>query len=411
MLRTDIDFSKIPDEPGVYFFRKGSVILYVGKATSLRSRVRSYFSQDIALVRSELIAKVVRDATEVTWEETDSVLEAFILEAKRIHEHEPIGNTDLKDNKTWNYLVVTNERFPRFIVVRERELSSRFEPKLIKKLFGPFPQGYALKEALKIIRRIFPFYDTPFPLDENLPPAAEKTYNFNRAIGHYPRELDEKEYKKTVRNIVLLFEAKKSKLLTTLEREMMRAARHEHFEEAEILKRQLFALRHIQDVTMVKEEIRKPESAPFRIEAYDTAHLRGSSARGVMAVVIDGEPVPAEYRTFTIRSAKPGDDYAALKEIIVRRARHPEWEYPDLVVIDGGKAHLATARKILAETPMHAAEIVAVVKDERHKPREILGKSAFAITHESSILKANHEAHRFSIGRHRRALRKSTLAG
>ncbi|MDO8523701.1 MAG: UvrB/UvrC motif-containing protein [bacterium] len=423
MERGKVDFSKIPDAPGVYFFRKRKEILYVGKATSLRDRIKSYFSKDLAEIRSPLVAKVISDATSVTWEETDSVLDALILEAKRIKEHKPKGNTDEKDDKSFAYLAVTKERFPRFLVLRERELSSKAPRSSLKALFGPFPSGAMLKAGLKIIRGIFPFFDTSFPLDNRMTPANEKTLRFNQAIGLYPKELDEKEYKKTVRNITLLFEAKKSTLLKTLEREMKKAARRERFEEADILKRQLFALKHIQDVTLIKEDLRVPRTADFRVEAYDTAHLRGSAPRGVMAVVIDGEAVPSEYRTFTIRSwnkfghrmsdmsdrhrmsKNQGDDYAALQEIIERRARHREWAYPQLVVIDGGRGHLNTAKRALAKAGIEA-EVVSVVKDERHRPREILGPVSLRTVHEAEILKANAEAHRFAIGRHRRALRK-----
>ncbi len=409
MQRSDLDFSKIPDNPGVYTFRKGKEILYVGKATSLRSRIRSYFASDIAAIRSPLIAKIVSDASEVTWEETDSVLEALILEAKRIKEHQPPGNSDSKDNKSWNYLVVTNEIFPRFLVVRERELSSKFAPKSITHLFGPFPNGTILKDALKIIRRIFPFFDTPFSVGEKLTPAQAKTLRFNQSIGLYPKELDRAAYKKTVRNIVLLFEARKSMLLKTLEREMLQAAKREDFEEANVAKRQLFSLQHIQDISLIKEELRAPESTEFRIEAYDTAHTRGSEPRGVMAVVMNGEAVPAEYRTFIIRSAKTGDDYKALEEIITRRAGHPEWTFPQLVVIDGGKTHLNLAKKMLLKAGI-GADVVSVVKDERHRPREILGNKVLAAAQESSILLANAEAHRFAIGKHRRALRKRNIS-
>jgi len=419
MQKTDIDFKVLPDNPGVYrFVGMGGEVLYVGKATSLRDRVKSYFASDIAEVRSPLIAKVVSDAVRIEWEECDSVLDALILEAKRIHELRPPGNTDLKDDKSWNWLIVTREKFPRFLVVRERALESTMAPGGIAHRFGPFPRGGALKEALRIVGRIFPFFDARFSVTGKLSKSQEKTLRFNQSIGKYPL-LDEVIYKKTVRFLVLLFSAKKKSLLTALEREMKRAARDERFEEADTLKRQLFALQHIRDVTLIKEDLKRPESTSFRVEAYDTAHTRGDSPRGVMAVVEDGEARPAEYRIFTIRGWKnrdmklhpymgvkeKEDDFAALEEIIRRRARHPEWPYPKLVVIDGGRAHLARAKKVLKEAGMQA-EAVSVVKDEHHRPREILGSSAVVHAHESSILLANSEAHRFAIGRHRRALRQ-----
>ncbi|MDE2079434.1 MAG: UvrB/UvrC motif-containing protein [Patescibacteria group bacterium] len=406
MEKSDVDFKKLPDAPGVYYFRKGSEILYVGKATSLRDRVKSYFSPDLSETRGALVVKVVADATRVTWDETGSVLEALILEAKRIKELKPVGNTMQKDDKSWNWLVVTKEKFPRFLVVRERSLKSEFSPGMVKYRFGPFTSGWSLKEALRLIRRIFPFFDTPFPLADALTKAQEKTVQFNQAIGHYPA-LDAKEYAKTVRSIVLLFSAKKKSLLRVLEREMKKAAKEERFEEAAMLRGQIFALEHIQDVTLIKDEFRSPlQSAEFRVEAYDTAHLRGESPRGVMVVIEGGEPQKSEYRTFTIREAKAGDDYVALAEIIERRAKHREWPYPQLVVIDGGRAHLNAAKKALAKAGMADAEVVSVVKDERHRPREILGSASVRTAHEDSILLANAEAHRYAIGRHRRALRK-----
>jgi len=420
MKKTDIDFKKLPDAPGVYFFiGPTKEVLYVGKATSLRDRVKSYFAKDIAEIRSPLIKKIVRDAVSVEIEETDSVLEALILEAKLIKKYQPIGNTEQKDNKSWSYLVITNERFPRVVMARERELSAKFSSKTIKELFGPFPSVATLREVLKIIRKIFPFFDPPFPLMGDvrrhpLSAAQEKTMKFNQSIGLYPKELNEQEYKKTIRAIIDLFSARKATLVRRLEQNMHAAAKKHEFEKAGELKRKVFALRHIQDMTLIRDELKTPTTATFRIEAYDVAHLRGVSPRGVMTVVEDGEPKKSNYRLFTIRGPRKirhpmsdfaGDDYAGLEELLTRRAKHREWPYPNLIVIDGGRAHLNRAKKTLKDVGMNT-EAVAVVKDERHRPREILGAQKTTIIHEAAILLANGEAHRFAISRHRRALRR-----
>ncbi len=412
MIKSEVNFKEVPDSPGVYrFIGKDDVVLYVGKATSLRDRIKSYFAPDIADIRSPLIAKIVADAVSVQWEETDSVLEAFILEAKTIKKYLPKGNTDQKDNKSFSYLVVTDEVIPRFCVVRERELSSTFSPKRIKHLFGPFISGGQLKEALKIVRKIFPFFDTPFPVHGKHTPNQNKTLRFNQSIKLYPREEDLEHYvKKTVRNIVLLFEGKKTALVRSLEKEMTKAAKEERFEDAMQLKRQVFALTHIRDITLIKDDYKRPQTAMFRIEAYDTAHTRGAEPRGVMAVVVDGEKQTSEYRAFTIKTAKAGDDYAALAEIIERRAKHREWQFPQLIVIDGGAVHLKRAKEYLRYAGINA-DVVAVVKDERHKPREILGSPAIAHAHESSILLANAEAHRFSLSKHRKARARTLRSG
>jgi len=251
--------------------------------------------------------------------------------------------------------------------------------------------------------------------------GQEKTVRFNQTIGLYP-DFDiskitaeqEQEYKKTIRAIVDLFSARKETLIRRLEKEMHAAAKKRKFEDAEVLKRKVFALKHIRDVTLIRDELRAPETALFRIEAYDVAHLRGEGARGVMVVVENGEPKKSEYRLFTIRGPQMKDvgrptfgedDYAALDELIQRRAKHREWPYPQLVVIDGGKAHLNRAKKTLKDAGI-TAEVVSVVKDEKHRPREILGAPKTVIIHEAAILLANSEAHRFAISKHRRAFRR-----
>ncbi len=408
MERSDIVFPLLPDSPGVYFFMKGKEVLYVGKATSLRSRVRSYFDPLLGEKRSPLVSKVIRDATKVIVEETDSVLEALLLEAQKIKELKPVGNTDAKDDKSFNYVIITREEWPRVLTLRGRELKTAIAPGQCAHIFGPFTQGGSLKEALKIIKRIFPYFDTKFAIGGTYTPAQSKTLRFYQSIGKYPSDTDSASYRKTIRNIVLLFEGKKKKLLAGLEREMRTAARLERFEEAAVQKTQVFALTHIQDIALIKEEYRLPSGPEFRVEAYDTAHLKGDSPRGVMTVVIDGEAMPSEYKIFTIRQAAAGDDYDAFREILTRRFGHPEWGEPKLIVIDGGKAHLRVATTVLEKLGKQI-EVVSVVKDERHKPREILGKRSTAQNHEASILLANAEAHRFSIGRHRKALRKKAL--
>ncbi len=405
MRKSEIDFKKIPDAPGVYFFfGSKKEMLYIGKATSLRDRVKSYFDQDIAEIRSPLIEKIVRDTVSLKFEQTDSVLEALILEAKLIKKHMPPGNSAQKDNKSWNYVVITRERFPRLMVVRERELDVRFPKETRRELFGPFTAGGALKEGLKIIRRIFPYFDPPFPVDEGSRRQAQ-VIGFNQAIGLYPREFNEREYAKTVRAITDILSGRKKVLITRLEREMRAHARKHEFEQADVVKRQVFALTHIRDVTMIKEELKSPTTATFRVEAYDTAHTAGSTTRAVMVVVENGEAKKSDYRVFTIRGAVAGDDYAALAEVLTRRMNHREWPYPQLVVIDGGKTHLALAKKTLATLDFHG-DVVAVVKDERHRQREVLGTAALTTRHEAAILLANAEAHRFAIGRHRSAFRK-----
>ena len=147
-------------------------------------------------------------------------------------------------------------------------------------------------------------------------------------------------------------------------------------------------------------ESRGGEVHHFRIEAYDIAHTAGTETVGVMTVVEDGEPKKSDYRMFKVRGFK-NDDTGALKEILNRRLTHSEWPMPRLIVLDGGKGQLNAARNVLENAGV-AIPTVAVVKDERHRPREIIGNDPYRTTKERDILAANSEAHRFALAYHKR---------
>ena len=121
----DLKKFKITDKPGVYFFKKGKVILYIGKATSLRDRTRSYFSKDLIATRGPSILDMVVQADKIDWQETDSVLEALILEAELIKKHLPKYNVREKDDRSWNYVCITDEEIPKVLIIRGRELEKK----------------------------------------------------------------------------------------------------------------------------------------------------------------------------------------------------------------------------------------------------------------------------------------------
>ena len=406
---------RIPDSPGVYFFLgKNKKVLYIGKATSLRDRVRSYFAPDLHEVRSPLIANMVAAAAGIDWRATDSVLGALLLEAGLVKTYKPKANTDLKDDKSFNYVVITKEDFPRVLVVRGKELSRGDTSS--KYTFGPFPHGMQLQQAMKLIRKIFPFRDKCMPGQPARPDGHSGGSKpcFNRQLGLCPGvcsgEVTKQEYRRTIRHIVLLFEGKKKQLIAALNKEMRAAAKEEEFEQAKELQRQMYALQHIQDVSLIKEEYRSPSTTlgtirSDRIESYDIAHLRGSAAVGVMTVVASGEAQKSEYRKFKIKSAKAGDDAGALTEVLSRRLGHDEWPLPRIIVVDGGAAQINAAQRVLAEYSM-SIPVVGVVKDEKHRPRNIIGDRELIKDRERDILLANAESHRFAIGYHRKTSRK-----
>jgi excinuclease UvrABC nuclease subunit len=417
MQRQELAKYDLPDCPGVYLFTAGKgrakKVLYVGKATSLRDRTRSYFDIDLIATRGPRIVDMVTQADGIMYETTPTVLEALVREAALIREHRPRANVEGKDDKTFLYAVITDEEVPRVLAIRGAAID--FKKKLVpdedlklRDIYGPFPSGYQLREGLRLIRRIFPFFDTARPVGSGNKHARAKE-QFNKQIGQYPRDMDRAEYLHSIRNVGMFLSGRVKTLRKSLERDMKEAAKEERFEDAAEARRQLFALDHTQDVSLIREDWqREKDAAPARIEAYDTAHISGTNAIGVMTVVEGSIPVKAAYRTFRIRgrgSKSLNDDIASLKEILSRRFGHPEWPYPKAIVVDGGKTHKKAAEDVLKELGLRIP-VAAVVKDEKHRPREIIGGLRAGVADADAVL-ANAEAHRFSLSRHREARRRS----
>ena len=419
---TNQDFKKIeqklPDLPGVYFFLGPKIgtkkeILYIGKATSLRDRVKSYFNDDLMVTRGPLVQAMIAQTSEVDFQVTDSVLEALILETNLIKKYQPKANTKEKDDKSFNHIIITKEKFPQVLMVRGKNIVVDN----VKYDFGPYTNGAQLKEALRIVRKIFPFRDARcVPADTQIAKGRTPRPCFNRQIGLCPGvctgEISARNYGRIINHLRLFFEGKKTQLVRQLEKEMAQFAKSQEFEQASKIKHTLFALGHIQDVSLIKgsfENASYQEKAPtegadsnkniFRIEAYDIAHLSGKNMVGAMVVLENGEPNKAEYRKFKIRTINQSNDVGALREVLKRRFAHRQWRMPDVVAVDGNDVQKKAAEEVLSATNI---AVVAVVKNEHHKPRSLIGKPEIIDKYEREILLANHEAHRFVIAYHKK---------
>jgi excinuclease ABC subunit C len=194
-----------------------------------------------------------------------------------------------------------------------------------------------------------------------------------------------------------------------MEKDMMKLAKNEQFEEASIVKRKIFALNHIQDIALVKDDYKNFSlNADTRVEAYDVAHMSGKDMVGVMVVVQNGEAIKSEYRKFKINSLKQANDPAALKEMLDRRLKHTNWPLPSLIVVDGNIIQINAAKAMLEQHNLDI-KIAAVVKDDRHKASKIIADAEILKKHKFDILLSNAEAHRFAIGYYRNLARKSNL--
>ncbi|HMN19397.1 MAG TPA: UvrB/UvrC motif-containing protein [Candidatus Moranbacteria bacterium] len=456
---------KLPQAPGVYFFKDAAGdVLYIGKATNLRSRVRSYFRGAILNLlrnpegagemlervqhdkkgivsvpgRSEWIGSMVSQVADIEVRETDSVLEALILESNLIKKHQPKYNTDLKDDKSFAYFVITKEEFPRVLIVRKTdlagmsksksqmtnkiqisndEISKKFKYKgvISEKVFGPYTSKQQMETALKIIRRIFPFHA--------LAQKSEKgclDYQLGLCPGPHDGAISKEDYQKNIRAIRMILAGKKKSLVRLLEKEMALAAKNQEFEKAASLRNRIFALNHIRDVALMNREFEERiqdaryETQATRIEAYDISNISGQYAVGSMVVFGSGKPNKSQYRKFKIKTLRGSDDVGMMREVLARRFKN-DWAMPDLVLLDGGQGHLNMAQKLLREDLGLALNIAAIAKGPTRKKLEVrmaeeIPPAIKDILSNQNLLKSvMDEAHRFAISFHRKVRQKGAL--
>jgi len=386
---------KIPLSPGVYvFIAKSGDVLYVGRATSLRRRVVSYFQKNL----EPRIREMVDLAKSIKFYKTDNLLEAVILEANLIKKYWPKYNVREKDNRSFIYIVISKkDDFPRPIIVRGREIKN-FKLKnvfargkspegLNFHIFGPYQSLNVITNALRIIRRIFPY--STCQINQGRP-------CFNYQIGLCPGAcigaILKEDYQKNIDNIVLLLSGKKKNLIKKLQKENPDKAKF---------------LKHIQDVSLITREENVFRAGFYRIEGYDISHLTGRETYGSMVVFTNNKADKNNYRLFKIKEAPKNDDLRALAEMICRRFHHPEWRLPDLILIDGGRPQIGFIDKILkVKIPIvgiskYGSDKLVFAAKTKKSVKELIE------INKETLLKARDEAHRFSLKASRRRRRKS----
>jgi excinuclease ABC subunit C len=409
------EYKSLPDTPGVYLMKddEGSV-LYVGKAGNLRRRVSSYFERPHDVRIQMLVTKIRK----IDFEQTDTALEALIREAELIKTLTPPFNVREKDDKSFLYFEITKEKFPRVLLVRGKD-SPAFSTGSGKR-FGPFTSASSAREALRILRKIFP-WNSHEPEDI----GKFKRPCFNYEIGLCPGTcvgaITHDDYIKSVDRLVLFFEGKKKSVIRSLEKDMKEASKKQEFEKAEKLRRQIFALQHIRDTALISDnEIlfvgASPLRSGYRIEGYDISNISGTSAVGSMVVFEDGEPNKNEYRKFKIRTVFKPNDVGMLKEVLERRFSHSvvedqaskeRWPMPDLVLIDGGLAQVNTAKRVLLRAGLKVP-IIGIAKGPKRDRNDILGLVPKGVQKET-LVKVRNEAHRFAIGYHKSLRARATF--
>ncbi len=421
---------KLPDEPGVYLMKNAAGdVIYVGKATSLKRRVASYFLKNIDETRGERIEQMVKEIRSIDYIIKPTVIEALILEANLIKYYFPPYNVKDKDNRSFLYLVITREDFPKPLLVRGTELGDD-AAKRYKAVFGPYTSPRSLRAALDLIRKAIPWSTCEPPKSKVVSrkskalgtryavrgtPKACFYYHLHQCPGVCVGAISKKDYAKIIRDLIKFFSGKKDDLLKQYRREMKAASKAQRFEEAAELRNRIYFLEHIQDIAVMKREdndidkIREGE-APInifgRIEGYDISNISGTSSVSSMVVFENGAPAKAEYRKFRIKSVMGSNDVASIRETLMRRFRN-NWRKPDLLLIDGGAPQVNAALQVVRHFELGIPVVGLAKGPDRKKDELICDHNNLEICklcerHKDILVRVRDEAHRFAIAYHRK---------
>ena len=443
----------LPSSPGIYlFYNRQKELIYIGKATSLKNRVKSYFPASQSRRSPRPIEDMIDQVTDIKFKPTDSVIEAIILESIYIKKHQPKYNVIGKDNKSWNYLMLTKEPFPKLITIRQHEIdnpassqslskrtpatsntklpeslsgdSSRGKKNHkssilnLKSLFGPYP-GIKTKEMLKILHKLFSI--------SRCDPKHKKPcfdYQIGQCLGVCTGEINPKQYQQKVIKLLTMFlRGHKTRLITNLKKQMKIASKSRHYEEAARLRDQIKHLQTIHDITLINKDffnkkilITNHQSLITRVEGYDISNLGESGKVGSMVVFDNKGSIKSAYRKFKIKTVTGQSDVDCLEEIISRRLKHPEWPLPDIILVDGGKPQVNAARRAINNKSSilnlkSAITVIGIAKGAGRKKNEFIFNRAnkklaeFIKNNQDLLIQVRDEAHRFAI-QYQRQLRK-----
>jgi excinuclease ABC subunit C len=425
----------LPAGPGLYFMKgPKDKVLYIGKASNLRSRVASYFQPgaDLAESRGPKIVEMLAKVESVDYLETNTEVDAMLKEARLIKDIRPPYNTDLVDDKTFPYLeITTGDDFPGVYITRKpREKGSR--------LFGPFVGSYDLRQTLVVLQKIFKFRTCKLDIR-----AVDKMrrffrpcilYSIRQCVAPCAALIDQKSYKKIITDLNKFLKSKRSVIIRQWKEKMDEASEQMRYEDAAIYRDRIRLIERLDRRGTPEEDVQpevfasEPTEAleqlqkllgtdePIRIiEGIDVAHIGGSEAVGSLVKFIDGRPFRSGYRRFRIKTVPiHRDDCAMIAEVVSRRYKYAlkgEELWPDLVLIDGGLGQLHATEDTLHKMNAPLLNVAALAKREEEiyvrghtKPLK-LSRTAPAL---KLLQYVRDEAHRFAQHYHH-ILRKKRL--
>lgn len=357
----------LPRSPGVYFHKsKSGEIIYVGKAAVLKNRVRQYFqsTRDMDVKTRALVAEI----HDTDWVETESEIDALFLESEMVKRYMPRYNILLRDDKSQLFVRIDMKSEWPYVSFTRNPADDGAE------YFGPYYNGFAVKKALRYLRKIFPYYTKP--------PKPGQRPSLDAHIGLDPRPgTTSDEYKATLRKLIRYMQGGRKALAREIEKEMKLAAKLHDFEEAARLRNRLRDLHELQHRIMFGDreflDISKDRAlsdlkelfglakVPARIEGYDISHMSGTNVVASMVTFTNGVSDRANYRKFKM-TRQQNDDYANMYETLTRRLsekNRKNWGMPDLILIDGGKGQLDAAIRAAGEQGV-TVPIISIAKRE-----------------------------------------------
>ncbi len=382
----------LPLSSGVYLMKssKGKV-LYVGKASSIKKRVASYFSPKV----DPKTRKLIDQTADIDYIECDSPEQALILEAALIKENRPKYNIALRDSKSYPYIEITKDKFSRIFVSRPKGKRNSI-------LFGPYPVAKNLKPALVLIRKIFPYRSC-----RNMPKTPCLFYHLKLCPAPCAGKVSAKEYNEIIRNISKILKGQRRQLVKKLKEKMKKLSSQKKFEEAAEVRNTILAIENLykgkpkEHQVITLKEVLGLKKIPLVIEAIDISSLGAQDSVGSVVVFKEGTPDKSSYRRFLIKEVEGQDDYAKIAEVVRRRYRRLKKEnkqLPDLIIIDGGKGHVVVAGKELKKLELPIA-IIGIAKKNEEIWFPDSQKSLFISKDNPGlhlVQRARDEAHRFA---------------
>ncbi len=397
--------NNLPQKSGVYIFRnKEEQIIYIGKAKSIAKRIASYFNNPDEFK----VSMILQEATTLETIPVGTELEALHLEADLIKKYQPKYNTLLKEGNPFIYLFFSQEKIPTLSIVRTKRKKGTY--------IGPFLSKKAAYSVFNFLVETF-----KLKLCKKKIPHGCLQYHIGICAGYCSPDFDQDFYTLRLELAKYLVSKEPERASIIINEEIKKASKVLNFERAKKLLEykknfEIFA-NTVQKLAVMPSKKQKQDNSknldtliaiqkrlklkhvPYVIDCFDISHLQSQAIVGSCIRYVDGSPEPNSFRRFQIKSIDQQDDYAALKEIVQRRYKTNK-NYPNLIIVDGGKGQINAIKPYIGtaelvglakkEETVISSDFSTFVKLDPHRPEDLL------------VLQIRDKTHQFAITYHRK---------